>query len=107
MSAEISDELQLTGDTTVRARLDMVQAGMAAGDSLMAAYLKHRMDELHISAIKLAEACGVTRQYVYKVLRGEKPLSDDMIRSISGSTVITDTELAYVAAIQTLIEVRH
>lgn len=107
MTALISDELQMVGDTTVRARLDMIENEMDGEGSLTAAYLKHRMAELHISAIKLADACGVTRQYVYKVLRGEKPLSDDMIRSISAATDITDAELAYVSAIQTLRGVRH
>jgi lambda repressor-like predicted transcriptional regulator len=76
------------------------------GQRLSAAYLDARMKAEGVSVASLSERCGMSRQFIYKVLRGEKPLSLELIKAISSSLpAITAAELCAVMAVEAVVGV--
>jgi len=107
MNVTVHLDEELMASLNDRVSKTLRSLGVSAEEKLSSAYLAARMDEEGITASGLADKCGVSRQYIYKVLRGEKPLSDQMIRVISDNTGISDAELCAVVAVQRLMESRN
>jgi len=106
ISVKLCDELAVVGQEVVSARIEAVLAQGSIAP-LTCAYLDYRLREANVSIATFAEDSGFSRQYVYRVLRGNKPVSAEMIRALCAYTPITAEELAFVAAVQLVDEVRH
>ena len=69
---------------------------------LPAVYLAIRMEQENLTAPLIAKATGFTPNTVYRVCRGEKPLSDNFIQALSEMTNIGKVELVSIRAVQSL-----
>lgn len=105
----LCDDIAEAGQEAVSARAAELLKKWDGVTPWASAYLSYRLTEVGLSAADLASRAGFSRQYVYRVLRGEKPVSNEMVRAVVNATEgrVSAEELAFVAAMQIVEEVNR
>lgn len=90
----------------VAPNFELVQASRTEKQSFLAAYIAHRLKELGYGVKDVAEAAGVTRQFLYGVIRGDMLVPDTLLLKLSNATTITFAELIMAHAVDLLLTER-
>ena len=100
-SVQKCDEIVTAIDVIIRPRIDLVSEMMQeTGLPFAAAYIKYRFDEIGAKVSVISDVTGHSREHLYYILKGTRPLSDKAASAISQAYPdISRSELAGVVAV--------
>ena len=84
---------------------EIVNSARTPEQSFLAAYIGHRLRELRYAVKDVAEAMGMTRQFLHVVLRGDTKVPDSLLLKLSEVTDLTYAELVAAHAVDMLTHV--
>lgn len=95
------DEIVTAIDAIIRPRMDIVADMMnETGLPFTAAYIKYRFDEIGARVSVISDVTGHSREHLYFILKGSRPLSSKAAVAISQAYPdISRSELAGIMAV--------
>lgn len=104
----ICDELSAAAETIVRERIDLAEErAKTDGVPFVAAYLRVRFDELGARMSVVGDSTKHSREHLYSIMGGYRPLSEKAIVAISSTYPdITVPELFMVIAVANVAKAR-
>lgn len=82
---------------------EQVRAAQEPQQTFLAAYIGFRMREIGYAVKDVAEAMGMTRQFLHGVLRGDTKVPDSLLLKLAQATEITYPELVVAHAVDMLL----